>query len=80
MKDVDPSKYTGLQLPTYVLQCLEDGMSQDQIALKFPEDGELVGLWVAFLRGNHWMTKDNEGRWSITKKGLEWIRKYDGRK
>ena len=80
MKDVDPSKYSGLQLPTYVLQCLASGMSQEQIALKFPEDGELVGLWVSFLRGNHWLTKDKDGRWSITAKGHLWIKKYEGRR
>ena len=80
MNDLDPSKYTGLQLPIYVLQCLASGMSQEQIALKFPEDGELVALWVSFLRGNHWMTKDENGRWSISQKGQDWIKKYEGRR
>ncbi|MFL6512983.1 MAG: hypothetical protein ACJ70X_08555 [Nitrososphaera sp.] len=80
MKDVDPSKSSGLQLPTYVLQCLASGMSQELIALKFPEDGELVGLWVSFLRGNHWLTKDKDGRWSITAKGHLWIKKYEWRR
>ncbi|MFL6424457.1 MAG: hypothetical protein ACJ70N_02225 [Nitrososphaera sp.] len=40
MKNVDPSKYSGLQLPTYILQCLASGISQEQIALKFPEQRE----------------------------------------
>jgi hypothetical protein len=55
-------------------------MSQEQIALKFPEDGELVGLWVSFLRDNHWLTKDKDGRWTITAKGHTWIEKYSGRR
>jgi hypothetical protein len=79
LKNVDPSKYSGLQLPTFVLQCLASGMSQEQIALKFPGDGELVRLWVSFLRGNHRLTKGKDGRWSITSKGHTWIEKYGRR-
>jgi hypothetical protein len=55
-------------------------MSQEQIALKFSEGGELVGLWVSFLRSNHWLTKDKDRRWSITAKGHTWIEKYEGRR
>jgi hypothetical protein len=72
----DPSKYSGLQLPSYILVCLAKGQSQEQIASRFPEDGELVGLWVSFLRRNHWAEKV-DGRFSITPKGQAWIDKYE---
>ena len=73
----NPRNYSGLQLPAYILKCLARGDSQEQIASRFPEDGELVGLWVSFLRSNHWMEK-SDGTWSITQKGQEWIAKYGG--
>jgi hypothetical protein len=64
-------------LPAYILKCLANDESQELIASRFPEDGELVGLWVSFLRSNHWVTKP-DGRWIITNKGQAWIDKYDG--
>ena len=53
--NLDLRKYSGLQLPIYISSTVLSNrhMSQEQIVLKFPEDGELVGLWVSFLRGNH---------------------------
>ena len=74
----DPSKFTGLQLPAYILKCLAKGDSQKEIASRFPEDGELVALWVSFLRNNQWAQK-LDGKFSITAKGQAWIDKYDGR-
>jgi len=76
LSNLDPTGFTGLQLPAFILRCLASGMSVDQIALKFPEDGELVALWISFLRGNRWTTKDSFGNWSITPKGQQWISKY----
>jgi hypothetical protein len=57
---------------------LAKGETQEEIASRFPEDGELVGLWVSFLRSNHW-TEKLDGKWIITDKGQKWIEKYDGR-
>jgi len=54
---------------------LANGDSQEAIASRFPEDGELVGLWVAFLRNNQWAEKV-DGKYSITQKGKAWIDKY----
>jgi hypothetical protein len=54
---------------------LAKGDSQEEIASRFPEDGELVGLWISFLRNNHWVEKP-DGRWNITEKGQKWIEKY----
>jgi hypothetical protein len=65
-------------LPAYILTRLAKGESQEEIASRFPEDGELVGLWVSFLRSNHWVEKA-DGHWKITDKGQKWIEKYDGR-
>jgi hypothetical protein len=55
---------------------LAKGEDEDVIATRFPEDGELVGLWVSFLRSNHWMQK-LDGKVSITEKGQAWIDKYE---
>jgi hypothetical protein len=70
-----PVNYTGLMLPAYILTRLSRGDSERQIAAMFPEDGELVSLWVAFLRSSHWMEKP-DGKWIITEKGRKWIEKY----
>jgi hypothetical protein len=67
-------------MPAYILKCLEGGMSQQEIAKKFPQDGELVALWIIFLHGNHWADKeplDGGYRWSITEKGKNWISRYN---
>jgi hypothetical protein len=67
-------------LPAYILKCLEAGFIEKEIAKKFPEDGELVALWVIFLYHNHWAIKeplDGSYRWRITEKGKNWIAKYN---
>lgn len=70
-----PANYTGLMLPAYILTRLAKGHSEQAIASSFPEDGELVSLWVAFLRSSHWMEKP-DGKYIITEKGKKWIEKY----
>jgi hypothetical protein len=55
---------------------LAKGEDQNIIAARFPEDGELVGLWISFLRSNNWMQKV-DGKVSITEKGQAWIDKYE---
>ena len=55
-------------------------MSQQEIAKKFPQDGELVAMWVVFLQGNHLAAKDPMDvgyKWTITEKGKEWISRYN---
>jgi hypothetical protein len=52
--------------------------SQEEIASRFPDDGELVALWVSFLRANHGVEKA-DGIWSITQKGQNWIDKCDAK-
>jgi len=55
-------------------------MSQQEIAKKFPQDGELVAMWVVFLHGNHLAAKDPMDvgyKWTITEKGKEWISRYN---
>ena len=55
-------------------------MSQEEVAKKFHQDGELVALWVMFLHGNRWAVKehlDGGYQWAITEKGRQWISRYN---
>jgi hypothetical protein len=79
-QSIDPHKLPGLMMPAYLLKCLTAGMTEYEIGSKFPEDAELVKLWLSYLYHSHWATKvplDGSFRWEITHKGKERISRFN---
>jgi hypothetical protein len=61
----------------YVLKCLENGMTKEQIAVLFDNDSQLVNIWIDFLIDNRWIIPDMpNGRWIVTEKGRETTARY----
>ncbi len=61
----------------YILDCLHDGLSEDQIVANCNSDVQLVKIWIDFLKDNRWVIKDdaNNGR-ILTDKGKEQMISY----
>ena len=79
-KIIDPLRLSGLKQAAYVLDCLQNGLDENEIASKFEGDRQLVKMWISFLRHNHWMERP-DGKWTATAKGREWTNNkfYNGR-
>lgn len=54
---------------------LEGGKNLDEIIKEFESDQQLVKMWIMFLESNHWIEKP-DGKWIITTKGREKMKKY----
>ena len=66
----EPFKMHGLMQAVYVSECLCLGVSQEEIAVRFNGDRQLVDMWVSFVRHNHWVYYDVKAHhWSMTPKG-----------
>lgn len=77
VREVDPNVLSGLRVPVYILRALEEGMTEQQLIMKFGiRDGQLLHLWLSFMLHNHWLQKDNEGKWFTTDRGKLWEEKY----
>lgn len=72
----DPLTLPGIRQALFVLDCLEQGHDEQEIANKFDGDTQLVKMWMSFLRHNKWIEQP-DGRWISTKKGREWVSRYD---
>ena len=54
---------------------LEEGNYLDEIIKDFESDQQLVKMWLMFLEHNRWIEKPN-GKWLITDKGREKMKRY----
>ena len=54
---------------------LEEGDSLEEIIKDFESDQQLVKMWLVFLESNQWIEKP-DGKWIITAKGREKMKKY----
>jgi hypothetical protein len=70
---MDPGRLSGLKQASFVMQCLTEGQSSEEIAASLGGDMQLVAMWISFLRHNHWMIADDKG-WAVTAKGARWSR------
>lgn len=76
-KAVEPKKLSGLKQAMYILDCLHDGLSEGQIIASCDGDGQLVKIWIDFLKDNRWVIKDDANkRWVLTDKGKEQMISY----
>lgn len=58
------------------MKCLKEGKDLNDIAKDFESDQQLVKMWMMFLQSNNWIEKP-DGKWVITNKGKEKMKKYD---
>lgn len=68
---IDLHPPAGLKQAIYVMECMIEGQTKDQIARSLEGDEQLVTMWIFFLKHNKWM-KETSGIWSTTLKGTEW--------
>jgi hypothetical protein len=61
----------------YILDCLHDGLMEDQIIAKYDGDSQLVEIWIDFLTETRWIIKDSANkRWVLTDKGKQQMISY----
>lgn len=76
----NPSNLKGLSQAIYVLECLEQGKTEQEIIGEFDGDKQLVKIWTAFLLHTYGYKKEmselegDEQRWAVTGKGKEWTK------
>ena len=79
---------TGLTGAACILKCLSKGYSKNQIIHeKFEGDGQLVSVWIEFLKDKNWVVekevkekeKDDvdDTNLKVTKKGKMWMNRFE---
>jgi hypothetical protein len=83
VKDTKPTYLSGLTGAIYILKCLSDGLSKDQIIYDiFEGDRQLVFIWIEFLKNHHWLVENessntgDHGRFKLTYEGCKLISEY----
>lgn len=83
VKVTKPDYLSGLTGAIYILKCLSDGLSIDQIISDiFEGDRQLVFIWIEFLKNHHWLEENensntgDHGRVKITYEGSKLISEY----
>lgn len=67
--NIQPASLRGLKQAAYILKCLEQKETKQQIVLKFGGDEQLVEMWILFLLHNHHLKKESSNGYIITDKG-----------
>jgi hypothetical protein len=68
----------GLEAAAQVAKSLEGSLALDlneKIIEQFSGDKQLATMWKSFVVHNKWVTIDSQGRYVMTKKGSQWIRR-----
>ena len=68
---INPLELLGLRQAFYISRCLTGGQCKEDLVLAFGGDGQLVDMWISFLRHNHWVEEGFTG-WVLTAKGKTW--------
>src|SRR5215475_5259219 len=61
----------------YILKCINRGQSEKEISQTLDNNEQLVPVWVAYLKGVHWIKKDVNGNLLVSEQGKLWIKKYE---
>ena len=61
----------------YVLRCVSEGKSEDQIAERFDEDKVLVKTWMDTLKQIHFVVINHFNELVITSEGKNYLEKFD---
>jgi hypothetical protein len=82
MTDKNLDDFKGLSQATYILKCLSEGYSKDQIYSVFNGDIQLVSIWIDFLKDKHWIEKEgpkdvtgsyDETKLKVSENGKKWL-------
>jgi hypothetical protein len=68
----------GLEAAAQVAQSLEGSLALDvdeKIIEQFSGDKQLATMWKSFVVHNKWVTINSQGRYVMTEKGSQWIRR-----
>jgi hypothetical protein len=68
---------TESQILFYVLRCVSEGKSEDQIAERFDEDKVLVKTWMDTLKQIHFVVINHFNELVITSEGKNYLEKFD---
>jgi hypothetical protein len=61
----------------YVLRCISEGRSEEQIAERFDGDAVLVKTWVDALKQIHLVVTNHFNELVITSEGKNYLKKFD---
>lgn len=68
---------TESQILFYILRCISEGKSEEQIAERFDEDKVLVKTWVDALKQIHLVAINKFNELVITTDGRNYLQKFD---
>ena len=71
------SGLTESQTLAYVLRCISEGKSEEQIAERFDGDTLLVNTWIDALKQIHYVVTNNFSEVVITSDGKNYLQKFD---
>ena len=75
-----PGSLRGLRQAVYVLQCLADGKTEQEIADTLEGDMQLVKIWSSFVLHSHFIENQRAHNgvmtWVVTDKGKDLLNKY----
>jgi hypothetical protein len=68
---------TASQILFYVLRCISEGKSEEQIAERFNGDTVLVKTWIDALKQIHYVATNQFNELVITSDGKNYLQKFD---
>jgi hypothetical protein len=68
---------TESQTLAYVLRCISEGKSEEQIAERFDGDTLLIKTWVDALKQIHFIVTNHFDELIITSEGKNYLEKFD---
>ncbi len=71
------SGLTESQTLAYVLRCISEGKSEEQIAERFDGDTVLVKTWIDALKQIHYIVTNQFNELVITSDGKNYLQKFD---
>ena len=71
------SGLTESQTLAYVLRCISEGKSEEQIAERFDGDTVLVNTWIDALKQIHYVVTNQFNELVITSDGKNYLQKFD---
>ena len=71
---------TESQILAYVLRCISEGKSEEQIAERFDGDIVLISTWIDALNQIHYIVTNQFNELVITSDGENYLQKFDSQR
>ena len=71
------NRLSELQSALYILRCVSEGRSEDQIVERFIGDGQLVKTWLSVLGDIRLVERNFVDELVITKEGRKYLERYN---